>query len=133
MTESRKIACRESALILAGVAAFVALMLGVYWLLGYFSLKVLYSALLGTFLAGANFFVMAMVVTLAADRAENQDVAGGQKLVKGAYPIRILLLAVVLIACAKSGVFDVLAMALPLLFVRPAMLVMEFFRKKEGS
>ena len=44
-----------------------------------------------------------------------------------------LLLAVVLIACAKSGVFDVLAMALPLLFVRPAMLVTEFFRKKEGS
>ena len=44
-----------------------------------------------------------------------------------------VLLAVVLIACAKSGVFDVLAMALPLLFVRPAMLVTEFFRKKEGS
>lgn len=133
MTESRKIVFKETALILAGVALFVALMLGVYGLLGYFSLRVLYSALLGTVLAAANFFVMAVVVTLAADRAENQDVEGGQKLVKGAYPIRILLLAVILIVCAKSGFFDVLAMALPLLFVRPAMLIAEFFRKKEGN
>ena len=72
MTQSRKIAIQESLLILLGVALFVAVMLGVYWLLGFFTVKVLYSALLGTFLAGANFFVMAMVVTLAADRAETR-------------------------------------------------------------
>lgn len=133
MTGSRKLVFKETAWILIGVAIFAGLMLGIYGLLGYFSVKVLYSALLGVVLATVNFFVMAMVVTLAADRAEQQDVDGGQKLVKGSYPIRILVLAVILIVCAKSGIFDVLAMALPLLFVRPAMMIAEFFRKKEGS
>ena len=131
MTESRKIVFKETALILLGVAVCAALMLGIYGLLGYFTIKVLYSALVGTILAGTNFFVMALVVTLAADRAENQDVAGGEKLVKGSYPVRILLLAVILFACAKSGFFDILPLVLPLLFVRPAMMVAEFFRKKE--
>ena len=40
------------------------------------------------------------------------------------------VLAVVLIACAKSGVFHVLAMVLPLIFVRPTLTIAEFFRKK---
>ncbi len=133
MTGSRKLVFKETGWILIGVAIFAGLMLGIYGLLGGFSVKVLYSALLGVVLATVNFFVMAMVVTLAADRAEQQDVDGGQKLVKGSYPIRILVLAVILIVCAKSGIFDVLAMALPLLFVRPAMMIAEFFRKKEGS
>ena len=133
MTKSRKLVFKETAGILIGVAIFAALMLGIYGLLGYFSVKVLYSAVLGVVLAAVNFFAMAMVVTLAADRAEKQDVDGGQKLVKGSYPIRLLALAVILIVCAKSGFFDVLAMALPLLFIRPAMMIMEFFRKKEGS
>ena len=133
MNESRKLVFKETAVIAAGVAVFVALMLGIYGLLGYFSLKVLYSALLGLGLAAVNFFVMAMIVTLAADRAEKQDVEGGQKIVKASYPIRILLLGVILFACAKSGIFDILPLVLPLLFVRPAMLVAEFFKKKEGN
>lgn len=131
MTQSRKIVFIETGLILAGEAVCVALMLGVYWLLGGLSVKVAYSAAVGLLLSTLNFFVMAMVVTLAADRAENQDVAGGQKLVKGSYPVRILVLALILFGCGKSGMFDILAMALPLLFVRPVMLVTEFFRKKE--
>jgi len=57
-------------------------------------------------------------------------VASGQKLLKGSYPIRLLVLAVVLILCAKSGFFDVLALVLPLLFVRPIITIAEFFRKK---
>ena len=132
MTQSRKIVLIETGLILAGEAVCVALMLAVYWMLDKLSGMVLYSAALGMVLTVLNFFVMAMVVSLAADRAEKQDVAGGQKLVKGAYPVRILVLAVILFACGKSGKFDILAVALPMLFVRPIMLVTEFFRKKEA-
>ena len=40
------------------------------------------------------------------------------------------LFAALLILCAKSGVFDVLALVLPLLFVRPVITLAEFFRKK---
>ena len=77
-----------------------------------------------------NFFFMAVAATLAADKAEAQDVEGGKKLMKSAYPIRLLVLAVLLILLAKSGYFDVLALALPLLFVRPILTLAEFFRKK---
>jgi hypothetical protein len=39
-------------------------------------------------------------------------------------------MAGLLILCAKSGAFDVLALVLPLLFVRPVITLAEFFRKK---
>ena len=130
MTESRKIVLKETGIIAIGEAVCVALMYGVYALLGKFSLSVLLGGLVGLVLATGNFFFLAVVATLAADRAENQDVAGGQKLMKSSYPIRLLVLAGLLILCAKSGVLDVIALVLPLLFVRPVLTIAEFFRKK---
>ena len=130
MSESRKYVLKETLLILLGEAAGVTIMCVVYALLGKFALPVLLGGVVGALLAAGNFFAMAMVATLAADRAQNQDVVGGQKLLKGSYPIRLLVLAVVLILCAKSGFFDVLALVLPLLFVRPIITIAEFFRKK---
>ncbi len=130
MTESRKLVLKETAIIAIGEAVCVALMCAVYALLGKFSLAVLLGGLVGLVLATGNFFFLAVVATLAADRAENQDVEGGQKLMKSSYPIRLLVLAGLLILCAKSGVFDVIALVLPLLFVRPVLTIAEFFRKK---
>lgn len=130
MAESRKLVLKETALLLLGEAVAAGLMYIVYALLGFFSVKVLLGGIVGVLVAGANFFFMALVATLAADKAEQQDVAGGQKLMKSAYPIRLLVVALVLIACAKSGWFDLIALVLPLLFVRPVIMVLEFFRKK---
>lgn len=130
MTESRKIVIRETAVIAIGEVVCVAIMCAVYALLGKFNLSVLLGGLVGLVLATGNFFFMAVAATLAADKAEAQDVAGGQKLMKSSYPIRLLALAVLLVLCAKSGWFNVLALALPLLFVRPVITLAEFFRKK---
>ena len=130
MAESRKFVLKETLLVLAGVLICTALMCGVYALLGRFDLSVLLGGLVGTLLSCGNFFFMAMIATLAADKAEQQDAEGGKKLMKSSYPIRILVLAAVLILCAKSGYFNVLALALPLAFVRPVLMVLEFFRKK---
>ena len=130
MTESRKIVFKETAIVAAGEALCVALMCGVYALLGKFGISVLLGGLVGGLLATGNFFFLAVVATLAADRAQAQDVQGGQKLMKSSYPIRLLVLAGLLILCAKSGYFDVLALALPLLFVRPALTVAEFLNRK---
>ena len=128
--ESRKTVIRETLMILLGVAICAGLMCVVFALLHKFDLTVLLGAAVGTAVTTLNFFAMAMVATLAADRAQEQDVEGGKKLLKGAYPIRILMLAVVLFACAKSGYFNVIALVLPLIFVRPVITVLEFFRKK---
>lgn len=130
MSESRKLVFKETGIILIGEAVCVAVMLGVYALLGYFSLKVLLGGLVGLILACGNFFFMAAVATLAADRAQEQDVEGGKKLMKSSYPVRLLVLALILVGCALSGWFDLIALVLPLLFVRPILMVAEFLRKK---
>lgn len=127
--DSRKLVFKETAIVLAGQVVGVALMLCIYGLLGYFSAKVLLGSLVGVLAATGNFFFMAVTVSLAADKAQKQDVSGGKKLLKGFYPIRLLVLAVILFACGKSGYFDVLSMVLPLAFVRPTLTLAEFFRK----
>ena len=131
--DSQKLVYKETAIVAIGQLICVALMFGVYALLGFFSTKVLLGGIVGAVAALANFFFMAVVASLAADKAQQQDVEGGQKLIKGIYPVRLLLLAVILFACAKSGYFDVPALVLPLIFVRPTLTIAEFFRKKEGA
>lgn len=128
--DSRKLVLKETAVVLLGEGVCVAAMLGIYALLGYFDIAVLLGGIAGAVVAAANFFFMAMMTQLAADRAEQQDVEGGKKLLKASYPIRLIVLALVLIACGKSGVFDILALVLPLVFVRPILMIAEFFRKK---
>ena len=132
MTESRKYVIKQTLVILLGEAVGLALMFAVYALLKKFGMPVLLGGLIGALLAAGNFFFMAMIATLAADRAEKQDVEGGQKLIKSSWPIRLAVLAGALYLCAKSGYFDVLALALPLVFVRPILTVQEFFKKKGG-
>lgn len=130
--ESRKIVFQETAIVAVGEVLCTAAMVGIFALLGHYDTQVLLGGIAGAAVAVVNFFIMAVVASLAADKAEQQDVAGGQKLIKASYPVRLILLAVVLFACAKSGVFNVIALVLPLVFVRPVITLAEFFRKKGG-
>ena len=127
--EARKIVFRETAIVLAGQVICVAAMLGIYALLGYFSRKVLLGGITGGLLAVLNFFFMAVGASLAADKAESQDVNGGKKLVQTSMYLRYILLFVVLFAFVKSGLCDADAMVLPIVFVRPIISFAEFFRK----
>lgn len=132
MTDSKKIVWSQTAKIAIGEVICIALMYGIYALLRKLTLSVILGGLVGAVLAAGNFFFMAVIASLAADKAEVQDVEGGQKLMRSSYPIRILVLALLLFLCGKSGYFDVLAMALPLLFVRPIITLGEFFGKGGG-
>ena len=128
--ESRKIVYRETGIVAIGVAVCTAVMMLVYALLGRFDLSVLWGSLAGAVLSLGNCFFRAVGASLAADKAENQNVKGGSLLVRNSYMVRLLILLIVLIACAKSGVFNLIALVIPLLFVRPTLTVAEFFRKK---
>lgn len=128
--DSRKIVFKETTIVAVGELICTGVMIGVFALVGHFDITVVLGGAAGALLSVLNFFFMAVVASLAADKAEQQDVEGGQKLIKTSYPIRILVLAVILIACAKSGLFHVLALVLPLIFVRPTLTIAEFFRKK---
>lgn len=128
--DSRKQVFRETGIIALGVLPCSCVMLCIYGLLGAFSTAVLLGAIMGAVLAIANFFFMAIFVTVASDKATGQDVKGGQLLVRNSYMLRLIILFVILFACAKSGYFSPLPLVLPLLFVRPTITVAEFFRKK---
>lgn len=125
----RKIALHETGIIAIGVLIGTAILVGIFALLGKFTPSVLLGGIIGAILTIANFFVMAVISTLAADRAEQQDTEGGKKLIKSSYPIRLLVLAVLLIVFAKSGFCNVITLVLPLAFVRPTITISEFFRK----
>ena len=131
--ESRKLLFRETAVVAAGQALCTAAMMAVFALVGKFDVSVLLGGIVGALIATANFFIMSLFVNLAADKAEAQDVAGGQKLIQLSYMGRMAGLLLVLVLCAKSGIFHVLALAIPLVFTRPVLTVAEIFKKKGGN
>ena len=113
---SKKIVWQETGIAAAGVLLCTALMIGIFALAGKFDISVLLGGAAGALLSVGNFFFMA-----------------GKLLVRNSYLLRLLVLGVLLFACAKSGLFNLFALVLPLTFVRPVLTVAEFFRKTGGK
>lgn len=131
--KSRKFIIRETALLALGQLICVAAMVGIFALIGQFSYKVVLGGAIGGILAVGNFFFMAIGSDAAADRAAQNDVKSGKAVMKSSYGLRMLVLAVLLIICAKSGHCQPIALLCPLLFVFPIIVVLEFFRKAGGK
>ncbi len=130
---SHKIVWQETRTIVLGQLVCCAVMVGIYALLGRFSFSVVLGALAGGTLATLNFFVMALCADIAADKGQQKDVKGGQALIQMSYLGRLVVLFLLLVLCAKSGLFDLIALVLPLIFVRPILTVAEFRKKKGGD
>ena len=109
-----------------------AAVVGVFALLGKFQMTVLYGALAGGTVAFLNYFVMVYFANKAADKAEAQDVAGGQKMIQLSYAGRMIGVFAVLVLLAKSGFFHPLPLVLPLAFTRPILTVREWIVKRGG-
>jgi hypothetical protein len=77
----------------------------------------------------ANYFFMAVTVSLAADRAERGEVEQAKKMVQTSSVFRLLAMGLVLFLGIKLGA-NVIALVLPLAFARPILMLAEFFRKK---
>ena len=129
MTNSRRIVFKETGIIALGELICSAIMVAVFAALGYFQTVVLWSALSGSLIMIVNYFFMAVTVSLAADRAENGEVQQAQKMVQLSSVVRLLLMGVAVIVGVKLGA-NVIALALPLAFARPVLVLTEFFRKK---
>lgn len=127
--DSRKLVLRETAIIAIGEGILSAVMVGVFALLGYFQMNVLWGAVAGCAVMIANYFFMAVTVSLAADRAERGEVQQAQKMAQLSSTVRLVVMGVVLVVCIKLGA-NVLALLLPILFARPILMLSEFFRKK---
>ena len=124
---------KDTAVVALGQAVLTAAMIGVFAVLGYFSMRVLLGGIAGGLIATANYYFMYLFASKAADKAENQDVAGGQKLIQLSYSGRMVGLLVLLVLLAKSGWFHPVALAVPLAFTRPILTVHELFLKKGGA
>ena len=131
--DERKNLLRQTGVVALGEALGVAAMVGIFALLGKFDTSVLLGGVVGGLVAIGNFFAMALGVYIAAGKAQNQDVKGGQAAIKGSYALRMAVMAVVLIAFAKSGICNVIALVVPLVFVRFTLTLWEFFRRKPGD
>ena len=127
--DSRKFVLQKAGQIAVGQAVCVAAMFGIFALLGQFDKPVLWGGIVGGVMATLNFFFMAMGAMMAADKAMEKNVTAGTAMVRLSYIVRLVVLAVVLFAFAKSGICDVFALVLPLVFTRPILTVTEFFRK----
>jgi len=124
---------RETLTIALGQVIGCGVMVGVFSLLNKFDTTVALGALIGAFLATANYFIMALFAGIAADKAMQQDVKGGQTLVHLSYLGRMIGLFLILALCAKSGKCNVIALVVPLVFVRPTLTIAELFKKKGGQ
>lgn len=131
--DSRKFVLKQTGIIAIGQAVCVAAMVGIFALLEQFDMRVLWGGIVGGVLGVLNFLVMAVAAMIAADKAVEQDVKGGQATVHTSMILRLAVMAIVLIAFAKSGLCNVLAMVLPLAFTRPILMFAEFFGKAGGK
>ena len=127
--DSRKFILKTTAIIALGQALCVGVMLGIFALLQRFDQTVLLGGVVGGLCATVNFFFMALGAMMAADKAVEQNVKGGNAMVRMSYMLRLSVLAVILFAFAKSGLCNVFALVLPLVFTRPILTITEFFRK----
>lgn len=127
--DSRKFVLKETAIVALGQAICVSAMFGVFALLGHFDRSTLLGGIAGGILAVLNFFFMAIGASLAADKAQEQNVKGGQAMIQASYMIRLVVLFIVLFALVKSGFCNVITTVLPLAFTRPILTISEFFRK----
>ena len=131
--DMRKEVLRQTGIVALGEAVGVAAMIGIFALLGQYNGSVLLGGIVGGLVAAGNFFAMAITVNIAADKAKDQNVQGGQATIKSSYLLRMVLMFVILFAFAKSGLCNAIALVVPLLFVRLTLTVAEFFRRKPGD
>ena len=127
--DSRKLVMKQTAVIAVGELLLSAVMVGVFVALGRFSMNVLWGALAGSLVMIGNHFFMAVTVSLAADKAEAGAVEQAKKMIQLSSVIRLLCMGGILIVGIKLGA-NVLALVLPLAFVRPILMLAEFFGKK---
>ena len=131
--ENRNYIRAQSLTMLIGELLLSAVMVAVFAILGYYETGVLLGAIAGSIIATLNHTILILGVISASKKAENQDIKGGQSAIQLSYMGRLIGLFVILVICAKSGVFNLLALVIPLLFARPILTVTDHFNQKKGG
>ena len=123
---------KETLHIAAGTTAGVAVMFAVFALLHRFDWTVALGGALGGAVAVANFLLLGLTVQKITGEANEER---GRKLMQFSYSMRMLLMALWLILAVSAPAFHWVAAALPLLFPRLTIAVMQLtgLHKKEQN
>ena len=127
--DSRKIVFRETSIVAIGELILTAVMIGIFAALGYFRWNVFWGGIVGAAIMIINHFFLAITVSLAADRAQHGEAKAAQNMIKLSSTVRLVIMGVAVVLAIKLG-GNVLAVLLPMLFVRPILMLAEFFGKK---
>lgn len=123
---------KETAHIAVGTAVCAAVMLAVFAVLGRLDLSVVLSGILGGAVAVANFLVLGLTVQKVTATAHEER---GRKIMQFSYSMRMLVQVLWLILAVSLPALHWVAAALPLLFPRVTIAVMQLtgMYKKEQS
>ena len=125
---------RQVCRLMVALAVCVAIMLGVYALLGAFTSSVVVGAILGFVLAVGNFVSLSITVSNAMDRAaRDKDPQRAQLSIQASGVIRLLVLAAIYILLFRAKVCDPVAALLPLLMAQAVLELVELFRKGDAG
>lgn len=130
---SRKFVFKETGMIAIGQVVCAGATFAVFGLLKKLDMAVFWGGIVGALIAVANHFLMCLFANMAADKAEKQNIAGGQKLIQLSYMGRMIGMLAALILCAKSGWFNLIALVAPLAFNRPILTALELVKKRDGK
>lgn len=109
-----------------GMVICLAVMLGVYWLIGKFELLILISGAVGTAVAIGNFFFMAVGLSSIPEGTDAMQI---KLRAQGSFMIRTFAVLVILVVAIKVLHCDAIATLIPLLFTRPIFMVEQFILK----
>lgn len=145
---------QETRKIAVGVAALTAVMLLVFYLLGYFDVRAVLGAILGAAAAVGNFFLMAMGVQRAAEKMNGVEAAADPEAadpesesekqlaqrkknakhgMQLSYYGRMLLIIAVAALAIYVPCFNPAAALLPLLFPQLVVFINQFIQDRKGE
>lgn len=124
---------REAAVMALGQTVCVSAMIGIFALLNQYDSSVLLGGIAGGILAMAYFMSMVICANIATKKALAQDVKGGQALMQLSYTLRMVGLLGALALCALTKRFNLVALVLPTVFVRPIVGVADRIGRKGGK
>lgn len=124
---------KESALFALCEGGMCILMAVILALVKNFDLSLILGAVAGWAVSVCYYVSIIVFVDIAASKAENNDVEGGQKLIQLSRSMRMIGVFLLLIVLAITKVFNVLALVLPLLFVRPSLAIADALQRKGAN
>ena len=118
---------KQTLSILIGSFILACIMTVIFAIFGYFSVGVVWGALLGVFTATLNFFLLALTLEYALGKGARR----AQGLMGLSYTVRIVIIAIIVVFAIESQHINYIAAVIPLVFPRIIIYILQFLNKNK--